>query len=84
MTTTSWRNFWAACVCDVSEVTSESPSLDFLASRHQGVQSIACRDVAMMAEFRARSAPLLDAFLKRVPAAEKAVRAYLAEMKRSS
>jgi len=38
----------------------------------------------MMAEFRARSAPLLDAFLKRVPAAEKAVRAYLAEMKRSS
>jgi TRAP-type C4-dicarboxylate transport system substrate-binding protein len=39
---------------------------------------------AMMKEFRARTAPLLEAFLKRVPAAEKPVRAYLAEMKRGS
>lgn len=38
----------------------------------------------MMADLRAKTAPLLDAFLKRVPAADKPVRAYLAEMKRGS
>lgn len=37
---------------------------------------------AMMTDVRARTAPLLDAFLKRVPAADKPVRAYLAELKR--
>lgn len=37
---------------------------------------------AMMADIRAKTAPQLDAFLKRVPAADKPVRAYLAEMKR--
>ena len=39
---------------------------------------------AMMKDFRAKTAPLLDDFLKRVPAAEKPVKAYLAEMKRWS
>ena len=38
---------------------------------------------AMMAEFRASTAPLFDAFLKRVPASEKPVRAFLAEVKRT-
>ena len=33
---------------------------------------------------RPRTAPLLDAFLKRVPASEKPVKAFLAEVKRSS
>lgn len=37
---------------------------------------------AMMTEIRSRTAPLLDAFLKRVPAAAKPVKAYLAEVKR--
>ena len=37
---------------------------------------------AMMTDIRARTAPLLEAFLKRVPAADKPVRAYLAEIKR--
>jgi hypothetical protein len=39
---------------------------------------------AMMKDFQARTAPLLDAFLKRVPAAEKSVKAFLAEVKRAS
>jgi TRAP-type C4-dicarboxylate transport system substrate-binding protein len=38
---------------------------------------------AMMKDFQARTAPLLDAFLKRVPAAEKSVRSFLAEVKRA-
>ncbi|MCW5747691.1 MAG: TRAP transporter substrate-binding protein [Alphaproteobacteria bacterium] len=38
---------------------------------------------AMMKELRSKTAPLLDAFLKRVPTAEKPVRAYLAELKKS-
>ena len=38
---------------------------------------------AMMKDFQARTAPLLDAFLKRVPAAEKSVKAFLAEVKRA-
>ncbi len=38
----------------------------------------------MMAELRAKTAPQLEAFIKRVPSAEKPVRAYLAEMKRGS
>ena len=39
---------------------------------------------AMMKDFQAKTAPLLDAFLKRVPASEKPVKAFLAEVKRSS
>ena len=67
--------FWAASV----KADAES-----LARLKEGGMEVVEIPPAMMAEFRARSAPLLDAFLKRVPAAEKAVRAYLAEMKRSS
>ncbi len=37
---------------------------------------------AMMTEIRTKTAPLLEAFLKRVPAADKPVRAYLADLKR--
>lgn len=36
---------------------------------------------AMMKDFRERTAPLLDAYMKRVPAAEKPIRAYLADLK---
>jgi hypothetical protein len=36
----------------------------------------------MMTDIRTRTAPLLETFLKRVPAADKPVRAYLAEIKR--
>jgi TRAP-type C4-dicarboxylate transport system substrate-binding protein len=67
--------FWAASV---------KADTDSLARLKAGGMEVVEIPPAMMAEFRARSAPLLDAFLKRVPAAEKAVRAYLAEMKRSS
>ena len=67
--------FWAASV---------KADTDSLARLKEGGMEVVEIPPAMMAEFRARSAPLLDAFLKRVPAAEKAVRAYLAEMKRSS
>jgi TRAP-type C4-dicarboxylate transport system substrate-binding protein len=37
----------------------------------------------MMADLRAKTAPMIDAFIKRVPAAEKPIKAYLAEMKRA-
>ncbi len=37
----------------------------------------------MMAELRKRTAPMVAAYYKRVPAAEKPIKAYLAEMKRS-
>ena len=67
--------FWAASV---------KADADSLARLKEGGMEVVEIPPAMMAEFRARSAPLLDAFLKRVPSAEKAVRAYLAEMKRSS
>ena len=67
--------FWAASV---------KADADSLARLKEGGMEVVEIPPAMMAEFRARSAPLLDAFLKRVPAAEKAERAYLAEMKRSS
>jgi len=67
--------FWAASV---------KADTDSLARLKEGGMEVVEIPPAMMAEFRARSAPLLDAFLKRVPSAEKAVRAYLAEMKRSS
>lgn len=38
---------------------------------------------AMMVELRKRTAPLIADFYKRVPAAEKPIKAYLAEMKRA-
>lgn len=37
---------------------------------------------AMMKEFRDRSAPLVEAFLKRVPEADKPIKAYMVETKR--
>jgi TRAP-type C4-dicarboxylate transport system substrate-binding protein len=67
--------FWAASV---------KADTDSLARLKEGGMEVVDIPPAMMNEFRARSAALLDAFLKRVPAAEKPVRAYLAEMKRSS
>jgi len=67
--------FWAASV---------KADTDSLARLKEGGMEVVDIPPAMMNDFRARSAPLLDAFLKRVPAAEKAVRAYLAKMKRSS
>jgi hypothetical protein len=39
---------------------------------------------AMMTEFRARTAPLVDAYLKRVPQGEAAVRAYMVETKKTN
>lgn len=38
---------------------------------------------AMMAELQKRTAPMIAAFIKRVPAAEKPIKAYLVEMKRA-
>ena len=67
--------FWAV------SVKADTDSLNRL--KEGGMEVVQIPD-AMMKEFRARTAPLLDAFLKRVPAAEKPVRAYLAEMKRGS
>ena len=37
----------------------------------------------MMKDFQAKTAPLLGCFLKRVPASEKPVKAFLAEVKRA-
>jgi TRAP-type C4-dicarboxylate transport system substrate-binding protein len=67
-------DFWA------NSLKADVDSLNRL--KEGGMEVVPVPD-AMMTEIRARTAPLLDAFLKRVPAADKPVRAYLAEMKRS-
>ena len=38
---------------------------------------------AMLEDMRKKTVPLEKAFIKRVPAAEKPIKAYLAEMKRA-
>jgi len=58
--------------------------VDSLARLKQGGMEVATIPPAMMTELRAKTAPLLDAFLKRVPQAEAPVRAYLAETKKTN
>ena len=48
----------------------------------EGGMEVANIPPAMMKDFRAKTEPLLGEFLKKVPAAEAPVKAYLAEMKR--
>jgi TRAP-type C4-dicarboxylate transport system substrate-binding protein len=66
--------FWAA------SLKADTDSLKRL--KEGGMEVVPIPD-AMMKDFRARTAPLLDAFIKRVPASEKPIRAYLAELKRT-
>jgi len=66
-------DFWAA---------SLKADTDSLARLKEGGMEVVPVPEAMMAELRAKTAPMLEAFLKRVPAADKPVKAYLAEMKR--
>jgi TRAP-type C4-dicarboxylate transport system substrate-binding protein len=65
--------FWAA---------SLKADTDSLARLKEGGMEVVTIPPAMMADFRAKTAPLLGDFLKRVPAAETPVKAYLTEMKR--
>ncbi|WP_407154952.1 TRAP transporter substrate-binding protein [Bradyrhizobium sp. STM 3557] len=65
--------FWA------NSLKADADSLNRL--KEGGMEVMPVSD-AMMTDIRTRAAPLLEAFLKRVPAADKPVRAYLAEMKR--
>ena len=67
--------FWAI------SVRNDTESLERL---KQGGMEVVSIPAPMMAEFRQRTAPLLDEFLKRVPAAAAPVRAYLAETKKSN
>src|SRR5215510_15778379 len=55
---------------------------DSIARLKEGGMEVANIPPAMMKDFRAKTASLLGDFLKKVPAAEAPVRAYLAEMKR--
>src|SRR5436190_20053201 len=55
---------------------------DSIARLKEGGMEVANIPPAMMKDFRAKTEPLLGEFLKKVPAAEAPVRAYLAEMKR--
>ncbi|TWT13909.1 TRAP transporter substrate-binding protein [Reyranella sp. CPCC 100927] len=66
--------FWAA------SLKADTDSLKRLTDG--GMEVVAIPD-AMMKDFRARTAPLQQAFIKRVPASEKVIKAYLAEMKRT-
>ena len=68
-------DFWAA---------SLKADTDSLKRLTEGGMEIVPVPAPMMADLRAKTAPLLDAFLKRVPAADKPVKAYLTEMKRGS
>ncbi len=65
--------FWA------NAFKADADSLSRL--KEGGMEMVPMPD-AMREEIRTRTAPLLEAFLKRVPAADKPVKAYLAEMKR--
>lgn len=65
--------FWA------NSLKADADSLNRL--KEGGMEVIPVSD-AMISDIRSKTAPQLDAFLKRVPAADKPVRAYLAEMKR--
>jgi TRAP-type C4-dicarboxylate transport system substrate-binding protein len=66
--------FWA------SSLKADTDSLKRLTD---GGMEVVQMPPAMMADFRAKTASLFDAFLKRVPASEKPVRAFLAEVKRT-
>jgi TRAP-type C4-dicarboxylate transport system substrate-binding protein len=66
-------DFWA------NSLKADVDSLNRL--KEGGMEVVPVTD-AMMTDIRTRTAPLLEAFLKRVPAADKPVRAYLAEIKR--
>ena len=65
--------FWAA---------SLKADADSVARLKEGGMEVVSVPPAMMADFRAKTQPLLGEFLKKVPAAEAPVKAYLAEMKR--
>ncbi|KRR21556.1 C4-dicarboxylate ABC transporter substrate-binding protein [Bradyrhizobium lablabi] len=66
-------DFWA------NALKADVDSLNRL--KEGGMEVVPVPD-AMMKEIRSKTEPLLEAFLKRVPAADKPVRAYLAELKR--
>ncbi|MBW5435273.1 TRAP transporter substrate-binding protein [Bradyrhizobium canariense] len=65
--------FWA---------NSLKADVDSLNRLKEGGMEVVPVSEAMITDIRAKTAPQLDAFVKRVPAADKPVRAYLAEMKR--
>jgi TRAP-type C4-dicarboxylate transport system substrate-binding protein len=67
--------FWAV------SLKNDTDSLDRL---KQGGMEVVNIPSAMIAEFRARTASLVDAYLKRVPQGEAAVRAYQAETKKTN
>jgi TRAP-type C4-dicarboxylate transport system substrate-binding protein len=67
--------FWAV------SLKNDTDSLERL---KQGGMEVVNLPPAMMTEFRARTAPLVDAYLKRVPQGEAAVRAYMAETKKTN
>lgn len=66
-------DFWA---------TSLKADVDSLNRLKEGGMEVVSLPAPTMTAIRSRTAPLLEAFLKQVPAADKPVRAYLAEMKR--
>src|SRR6266446_5745698 len=68
-------DFWAA------SLKADTDSLKRLTDGGMEVVQI---PPAMMKDFQAKTAPLQDAFLKRVPASEKPVKAFLAEVKRGA
>ena len=69
METTFWANSLKADVDSLNRL------------KEGGMEVVPVSD-AMMTEIRAKTAPQMEAFLKRVPAADAPVKAYLAEMKR--
>jgi len=66
-------DFWAS---------SLKADVDSLNRLKEGGMEVVSLPAPTMTAIRSRTAPLLEAFLKQVPTADKPVRAYLAEMKR--
>jgi TRAP-type C4-dicarboxylate transport system substrate-binding protein len=67
--------FWAV------SLKNDTDSLERL---KQGGMEVVNLPAAMLNEFRSRTAPLVEAYLKRVPQGEAAVRAYMAETKKTN
>lgn len=66
--------FWA---------TSQKADTDSSKRLTEGGMQMVVPSAAMMADLRKRTAALLDAYMKRVGASEKPIKAYLAEVKRA-
>jgi TRAP-type C4-dicarboxylate transport system substrate-binding protein len=88
----AWNRLPAATRTTIQEIgrrlepefwqVSVKADTDSLARLREGGMQVVPVPEAMMADMRRRSAPILDDFMRRAPAARPAIQAYLAEVRR--